>query len=134
MLRTPGLQRLVGRKTALLTYTGRRSGRRITTPITCIRCGDRFIASAHRSRIWWRNLIEEPDVCLRLGGRDHAARAGRLEGEEAIGAYRTYLEAVPGIARAYGIPIVDGMADRIAVERALESIEVIAFDLVRVNA
>lgn len=43
MLSTPGLPRILGRTTALFTFTGRRTGNSYTTPVTHYRSGDKVI-------------------------------------------------------------------------------------------
>ena len=41
----------------LLTFTGRKSGLRFTTPVMYVRNGDKVIVAVaeHESKIWWRN-------------------------------------------------------------------------------
>lgn len=103
MLWTPGLQRLLGRSTALITFTGRRSGRTFTTPVTYFRIGERVIVTAHRSRRWWRNLEDQPIVGLRLAGRTHSGKA-RVRGDprDALSDLVTYLEGRPRAAKGMG--------------------------------
>ena len=72
MLHTPGLQRVVGQAIALLSFTGRRSGTRYTTPITYLRDGDEVVVITKRFRTWWKNLQDEPQVELRLAGATFA--------------------------------------------------------------
>jgi deazaflavin-dependent oxidoreductase (nitroreductase family) len=105
MLRTPGLQRWVGRGTALLTFTGRRSGRTYTTPVSYARAGDRVIIVAHGSRTWWRNLGDRPRVGLRLAGRDHrgTARVRHSDDRVAVDLLRTYMGQQRMTARAQRI-------------------------------
>lgn len=106
MLRTPGLQRWLGRQVALITLTGRRTGRRYTTPITYARTGDTVAALTRKSRSWWRNLSDEPVVQLRLAGKTLSARAKATIGDPAtLPALVGYLEARPRDAKAYGVPL-----------------------------
>ena len=133
MLKTPLLQRIVGRKPGLLTYTGRRSGRVITIPVTCVRDDDRAIVSSHVARQWWRNLGDRPDVRLRLAGSRYVGRARLLEGDAAVDAYARYVEHLPMVAKASKIPVVDGVADLEEVRSALETTKVIEIGLERVR-
>lgn len=128
-LRTPGLQRLVGRSTALVTFTGRRSGRRFTTPISYTRIGSRVILTAHRSRKWWRNLSAQPRVVLRLAGIDVAGHARVLKGEAALDDLTRFLERQRLLAKATGVSVAGGKARRADVERVLEDTVVVAVDL-----
>ena len=133
MLKTPLLQQIVGRKTGLLTYTGRRTGRVITTPVTCVRDGDRAIVSSHVARQWWRNLGDRPEVRLRLAGSEYVGQARLLEGDAAVDAYARYVERLPTVAKASRIPVVDGVADCEEVRSALEVPKVIEIGLERVR-
>ena len=106
MLKTPGVQRILGRAIALLTVTGRRSGRAITLPISYERDGDSVVMVTKRVRVWWRNLEADPEVRLRLAGKEYAATATVSVGDSA--ALPVFLEFLHGRkvdARAYGIPM-----------------------------
>lgn len=131
MLKTPGLQRLVGKSTALLTFTGRKSGRRITTPVSYLRTGDRVLTTGHRTRQWWRNLEPNPGVSIRLAGKNRAGVASVLtDPDNAIEDFVTYLEAQPIVAKLSNVPIDDhGQADRAAAREALEYTVVVSIKL-----
>ena len=129
LLRMPGLQRWIGRSTALLTFRGRHSGRLFTTPVSYVRVEDRVVVTSHRGRRWWRNLREEPDVQVRLAGRQLHGRARVLRGLEALDAYLTYLAARPATARACGIDLQDGEPDARQAQDALATVVVMAVDL-----
>jgi deazaflavin-dependent oxidoreductase (nitroreductase family) len=105
MLRTPFLERWIGRGTALLSVTGRRSGRTYTTPVTYARDGDRVTIASHVRRTWWRNLPDRPRVELRLAGADHTGTARVLRGDDpqAEELLRAYLTQHPATARAQGV-------------------------------
>ena len=69
LLRSPA-HGLVSRRLALLTVTGRRSGRTFTFPVGHDRDGDRVtigVQYPERKR-WWRNLVGGARVELRLAG------------------------------------------------------------------
>lgn len=102
MLHTPGLERLVGRGTALLTFTGRRTGRTYTTPVSYARLDDRIILSGHVSRTWWRSVAARPQVWLRLAGREYRGTARVLTGDDpdAVDLLDVYLERQRMTARA----------------------------------
>lgn len=122
LLTTPGIQRIVGRGTALLTVTGRRSGRTYTTPVSYARDADRVIVTSHRSRVWWRNLADRPRVRIRLAGatRTGTARLVDTDAPEATELLDTYLAQQRMAARAYGAtPDRDGRFDADAVAQIL---------------
>lgn len=131
MLKTPGLQRLAGRSTALLTFTGRKSGRQITTPVSYLRMGDRVLTTAHRTRQWWRNLLPNPSVTIRLAGKDHAGFASVMDDpDNAIEDFVTYLEAQPIVAKLSNVPIDGhGHPDRAAAREALDYTVVVSIKL-----
>jgi len=80
------LHRLLSRGLALITVTGRRSGRRYTFPVGYRQDGDWVtvnVGAAGRKR-WWRNLSYEDRVEMRIRGRRRAGRA-RAHGDEHTG-------------------------------------------------
>ena len=106
MLRTPGLQRFLGRAIALVTFTGRRSGRSYTTPVTYARHGDTVIVITKKFRKWWRNFEERPEVQLRLAGRTFTGRAKASVGDEReASTLMTFLQNRPVDAKAYGVTL-----------------------------
>lgn len=117
MLRTPGLQRWIGEGVALLTFTGRRSGRRYTIPISYARDGTRVTALTKKTRSWWRNFADEPNVELRLAGATFSATAtATVNDPETLPVLIEFLERRPYDAKAYGTPLQDG---KLAEEDAL---------------
>ena len=119
MLRTPGLQRVVGRTTLLVTYQGRKSGKAYTLPLSYLDLDDRVLVSGHRTRLWWRNMEANPNVQLRIAGKEVAGVASVMpDPESALADYCALLEAQPMLARMAEVPLGDdGKAER---ERALE--------------
>jgi deazaflavin-dependent oxidoreductase (nitroreductase family) len=85
LLRSPA-HGLVSGHLALITVTGRRSGRTYTFPVGYHRDGDRVtigIDWPERKR-WWRNLREPARVELRLAGERHTGTA-QAHGDEGSG-------------------------------------------------
>lgn len=107
-LRTPGLQRVIGKSVLLLTFTGRRSGRRYTTPVTYVRQDGTVIVLSRRSRTWWRNFETHPDVELRLAGCTHVGRAEAHPGSESdLATVSAFLKQRRVDARGYGVRLGD---------------------------
>jgi len=68
VLRSP-LHWLVSRWLLLLSYEGRRSGRRFTTPVLYVRDGDAYVVTTVRdSAVWWRNFTNGHPATLWVGG------------------------------------------------------------------
>lgn len=104
LLKTPGLQSWLGRQLALITFTGHRSGRHFTTPVTYYRDGNTVLILTKRSRNWWRNF--PGPVTLRLGGETVTGRAEAVTEDEAkIPLLTEYLRNRPRDARAYGVTL-----------------------------
>jgi hypothetical protein len=93
LLHTP-LHGLISGRLALLTFTGRKSGKRYQVPVGYVQQGNTVLINT-QSR-WQRNLAGGADVTLRLRGRNYRGRAGLLTGEEEMAAaYWTILAAAP---------------------------------------
>jgi hypothetical protein len=68
ILRSP-FHSLLGDSFGVITATGRRTGRRISTPINVSRMGEEFTAVSYRKRTWWRNLAGGRAGELQVGGK-----------------------------------------------------------------
>ena len=127
LLRSP-LHGLMG-GVMLITVTGRRSGRLITTPVQFVRDGDLLLVTSDRGRRWWRNLVGGAPVRVRLGGKDRTGSAEAATDSEAVAeGLAAYLRAAPAAARWFkialdseGRPDPDDLA-RAAEERAVTRI------------
>jgi deazaflavin-dependent oxidoreductase (nitroreductase family) len=116
-LRSP-LHRLLSGRLALLTFYGRKSGRRYTTPVGYGRTDDALLVDTESP--WWRNLREDgARVGVRLQGRDRTGTAEVITDEARMReAYRIILAATPGYARALGVSLgSDGLPRRDDVAR-----------------
>ncbi len=85
LLRSP-LHWLASGRVMLISYTGRRSGRRITIPVS-YRTSDselRVTVGQHWQKQWWRNLTTESPVELQLGGRRVQAMARAVRNSNSV--------------------------------------------------
>jgi hypothetical protein len=76
--RSPRFGGLVNSNIAMLTYTGRRSGRRFSIPVAYRRSGDDVEISVNMpdAKTWWRNFLDNGGpLTLRLDGRERAGDA-----------------------------------------------------------
>lgn len=109
LLKTPMLQRWLGRDLMLLTFTGHKSGREYTIPVSYARDGTRVLAVTKLFRHWWRNFETRPDVRVRLAGRTHQGVATAFPGDAShLGVLHDYLKERPMDAKAYGVRRIDG--------------------------
>jgi hypothetical protein len=85
LLRTP-LHRVASGRLALITVTGRRSGRSYTFPVGYRQEGDRVTVGVEwpARKVWWRNLRNGAQVRLRLRGVDRTGH-GQAHGDERTG-------------------------------------------------
>lgn len=105
-LRTPGLQSVMGKKLALISFTGRKSGKAYTTPVTYYRAGPTVTILTKRFRAWWKNFQTAAPVTLRLAGKNVTGQATALTDEAAlIARVTTFLENNPQDAKYYGLAI-----------------------------
>ncbi|MFV2073875.1 MAG: nitroreductase/quinone reductase family protein, partial [Thermoanaerobaculales bacterium] len=78
---------LAGRPVLLLTTTGRKSGRRRTTPLVYLEDGDNMVLVAsnggnQRHPVWWLNLERNPEAEVRVRNEKSRVTAEKAEGEE----------------------------------------------------
>lgn len=104
LLRSP-FHRMVSNSIMLITFTGRKSGKIYTTPISYSRQGEQIIAFTHSP--WWKNLRDGALVTLRLQGRDQQGYAKAVADDLAtiLPYLRIHLQQVQRDARFYAVKI-----------------------------
>lgn len=78
ILRSP-LHRLLSGSVMLVKFTGRRSGRRFTTPVRYLAEDDVVRAYSNTDTQWWRNLRGGATARLLIGGEEHTYRTEVIE-------------------------------------------------------
>ena len=127
-LTTPGLQGMMGQGVALLSFTGRKTGKHYTIPVSYHREGDIVTVITKRQRKWWHNFETPLEVELRLAGRNFAGKAeARSSDEETLEFMISYLEKRPIDAKAYGLKKDEITREKIA--RILPHIVVIRIEI-----
>lgn len=107
LLRSP-LHGLVSGTTMLVTFTGRMTGKRYTTPVNYTRDGDVVAFFSHRARIWWRNLRRRAPVTVRVKGHDLPGTAEAVTDAEQVQAgLLAHLTTIPGDAKYYQVRLDD---------------------------
>jgi len=89
-----------GGPVALLTMTGRKSGKLRTTPLICIRHEDQvvFVASQggmDKHPIWYHNLVANPDVEVQIAGERRAMRVRQASASEKQALWPTIVSVYP---------------------------------------
>lgn len=103
LLRSP-LHGLMGKGMAVVTVTGRKSGRAISTPVNVLRDGGTLWVTSLRGRTWWRNLCGGAPVSVRLAGRDLKGRGEAIVEPRAVaGGLAAYFQKAPGYARYFNV-------------------------------
>lgn len=96
----PEGSRFHGNPTLLLSMTGAKSGRRLTTPLTYTSDGDAFIVMASAggsptAPAWAFNLRAHPEIELEVLGERFTARAVETEGDERTRAFDLMVANLP---------------------------------------
>jgi deazaflavin-dependent oxidoreductase (nitroreductase family) len=126
-LRTP-LYVFMG-DTMLITVTGRKTGRKYTTPVGFYRENDTLWIISSRNRTWWRNVQDGAEVEMRLRGKDVNGFAEAILDEEAVAAQVIeYIRHIPMAAKGLGVRMENGEphpgdAARLAKERLFVKIK-----------
>jgi deazaflavin-dependent oxidoreductase (nitroreductase family) len=81
----------------VLSYIGRRSGRRRATPVQYAPFGDDLALVAARAshKSWWRNFSDPAQVTITLRGRQESAVAEVLRGDERNAGLSAFLTRYP---------------------------------------
>lgn len=92
-----------GASVLLLTTTGAKSGRSLTTPLMYNTDADRLVVFASKggapsNPAWYHNLIANPSVTVEVGPETYAARATELTGEERDRLYARQAAQFPNFA------------------------------------
>jgi deazaflavin-dependent oxidoreductase (nitroreductase family) len=105
LLRSP-FHALISKNILLLTVTGRKSGREISTPVNYLRDGKILWVASDRGRNWWRNLVDGAPVTLLLEGKTIVAKGKAITDPEGVKtALGTYFKLAPGMARYFGVKL-----------------------------
>lgn len=129
ILRSP-LHGLTSGNMMLVTFTGRKSGKRYTTPVGYVRDGDVVTCLTHAQ--WWKNLRGAAEVSLRIQGRDYdgVAEPVAQDTTRIADGIRQFLQEVPSWGRFYGVTIdEDGTPNAEDVARAAVSTILIEIQL-----
>lgn len=104
----------------LITVTGRKTGKRYTTPVNYVRDGEVLSVLSHAHRTWWRNLRGGAPVTIVLQGKTIKTIATVYEDKtEVLDLFTQHLQVAPKYATIFGIEMdSDGQPVPAAVEAA----------------
>jgi deazaflavin-dependent oxidoreductase (nitroreductase family) len=129
VLRSP-VHGMVSKSILLITFTGRKSGRSYTTPVSYSQHGDQVTIFSHAD--WWKNLRNGAPVTLQIRGRELQGLAEAVaEDKRAIATQLTaHLREAPFDARYYDVTFDEHKNPRAAeVEKAVQTVVMISVQL-----
>ncbi len=129
VLRSP-VHGIVSKTVLLITFTGRKSGKTYTTPVSYSQNGDQVYIFTHAD--WWKNLRSGAPVSLRIQGRELQGLAEAVaEDKSAVATgLAAHLRKVPSDARYYDVTFDDHRNPRAEeVEKAAQSVVMIRIRL-----
>ena len=105
MLRSP-LHGMLSGSTMLVTVTGCKSGRQISTPVNYAREGNTLWITSFRQRNWWRNLRGGQPVVLHIKGKEVRGWGRAIEEKpEVEAALSNYLQRLPKSAKYFDVTL-----------------------------
>jgi deazaflavin-dependent oxidoreductase (nitroreductase family) len=122
VLRSP-VHGMVSKTVLLITFTGRKSGKTYTIPVSYSQHSDQVTVLTHAD--WWKNLRSDTPVTLRLRGQEFQGLAEAVaEDKQAIATgLIAHLRKVPSDARYYDVTFDDHNNPRPEeVEKAVQSV------------
>jgi deazaflavin-dependent oxidoreductase (nitroreductase family) len=129
VLRSP-VHGMVSKTVLLISFTGRKSGKTYTTPVSYSQSGDQVNIFTHAN--WWKNLHSEGPVTLHMRGRElQGLPESVARDKQAVAAgLAAHLRKVPSDARYYGVTFDDhGNPNAEEVEKAAQTVVMIRVQL-----
>ena len=133
VLRSP-VHGMVSKFTLLITFTGRKSGKIYTTPVSYSQFEDQITIFTHAN--WWKNLCGGAPVTLCIQGQESQGWAEPVADDKDAIAFRlvAHLRKVPSDAKYYGVTFDEhGNPNAGEVEKAVRTVVMICVRLCRLN-
>ncbi len=124
------LHGLMSRNTLLLEFTGRKSGRDLSTPISYHVSNSKVHCFTSKSFAWWRNLVDGEPVHLTIKGKRIKTRPVVYtdDQETMSSALRNFLIAVPRDADHAGVKLDEyGQPDEADIQEAVKRMVYLKF-------
>jgi deazaflavin-dependent oxidoreductase (nitroreductase family) len=129
VLRSP-MHGIVDKKILLITFTGRKSGKTYTTPVSYSQSDGQVVVFTHAD--WWKNLRVDVPVMLHIRGRELQGLAEPIvEDKQAVAAgLAEHLRKVRSDAKYYSVTFDDqGNPRSEEVEKAAQTVVMISIQL-----
>jgi deazaflavin-dependent oxidoreductase (nitroreductase family) len=118
MLRSP-LHGMLSGSTALITVTGRKTGKKYTTPINYFEEDGYLWVVSNRDRTWWKNVQGGADVELLLKrSLVHGHAETEMDSKSVEEHLCTYIQRMPQAAKPLGVRMVDHQPNAEDIARA----------------
>jgi deazaflavin-dependent oxidoreductase (nitroreductase family) len=121
---------MISKRIMIIMFTGRKSGRKYSTPVSYFQEGDRVICFTHGS--WWKNIADSADVGVRIRGEDFRGYAVAVADdlEQKVDNLTKMMKAVPGDAAFYNVKFDEhGEPQRADIELAAKDAVMIQIQL-----
>jgi hypothetical protein len=130
LLKSP-LHGMISRGVMLISVTGRKSGRTISTPTNYLWDQNTLWVISWRDRKWWRNLRGGASVQVLLAGKSMKGCGQLIEEKQAVArSLFDYYQRRPKTAKHVGIGLdMAGLPDLADCERAAQKLVMIRVDL-----
>lgn len=130
LLKSP-LHGMISKGVMLVSVTGRKSSRMISTPTNYLRDGNTLWVMSWRDRKWWRNLRGGASVRVLLAGRSLQGRGQVIEEEKQVAqSLFDYYQKVPQLAKYVQINLdTAGLPISADCERAAQKMVSVRIDL-----
>ena len=102
VLKSP-LHSSVSGRIMIITFTGRKSGKEYSTPVSYFKENREIFCFTHGG--WWRNIDGGAQVMVRVQGKDHQGFAEAISDDSEYKSEHLakMLKAIPSDARYYGV-------------------------------
>jgi deazaflavin-dependent oxidoreductase (nitroreductase family) len=105
ILRSP-VHPLLSKSTAVVSVTGRKSGKVFSFPVNYQREGEIVWIVSMRDRSWWKNLRGGAKVTVRLAGEEYEGRGEVFETKSEVeDNLREYLRVEPDFAKYFNVGV-----------------------------
>jgi deazaflavin-dependent oxidoreductase (nitroreductase family) len=129
ILRSP-LHGMVSKTITLISFTGRKSGKAYSTPVSYSQIGSQVTIFTHGE--WYKNLAAGAPVTLRIRGKDYTGQVDVTVADRASKAagLTEHLKAVRSDAKFYGVTFDEtGEPNKDEIEKAIDDVVMIRVTL-----
>lgn len=129
VLRSP-VHGMMSKSILLITFTGRKSGKTYTTPVSYSQAGNQVYVFTHAA--WWKNLRGGAPVRVRIRGRELQGLAEPVDEDKQVitAGLAEHLRKVPSDAKYYKVTFDEGGNPRVEdVEKAVQTVVMIRIEL-----